>query len=138
MIPVFVDTGGWIAMAVVRDQFHKHAASYYRKISRRKIPLITSNYVLAETYTRIRYDDGHGKAIKFHAIIQEANVAGRLHLEWVTPSIHQEAWTIFKDYADQVLSFVDCTSFVIASHAGVKEVFGFDKHFNTMGFILKP
>lgn len=138
MIPVFVDTGGWIAMAVVRDQFHKQAASYYRKISRRKIPLITSNYVLAETYTRIRYDDGHGKAIKFHAIIQEANVAGRLHLEWVTPSIHQEAWTIFKNYADQVLSFVDSTSFVIASHAGVKEVFGFDKHFNTMGFILKP
>ena len=138
MIPVFVDTGGWIAMAVVRDQFHKQAASYYRKISRRKIPLITSNYVLAETYTRIRYDDGHGKAIKFHAIIQEANVAGRLHLEWVTPAIHQEAWSIFKDYADQVLSFVDCTSFVIASHAGVKEVFGFDKHFNTMGFILKP
>ena len=26
MVPVFVDTGSWIAMAVVRDRFHKQAA----------------------------------------------------------------------------------------------------------------
>ena len=72
MLPVFVDTGGWIAMAVVRDRFHKQAGSYYRKLSREKSPLVTSNYVLVETYTRIRYDDGHAKAIKFHSLIQEA------------------------------------------------------------------
>ena len=138
MVPVFVDTGGWIAMAVVRDQFHKQAASYYRKLSRKKAPLLTSNYVLVETYTRIRYDDGHAKALKFHSLIQEAIKVGRLHLEWVTPTIHQEAWDIFEDYPDQVFSFVDCTSFVIARHAGVKEAFAFDQHFNTMGFILRP
>jgi Predicted nucleic acid-binding protein, contains PIN domain len=138
MIPVFVDTGGWLAMAVTRDRFHKKAASFYRKISKEKVPLITSNYVLLETYTRIRYDDGHSKAMKFHALIQEAIKVGRLHLEWVTPAIHQEAWVIFEAYADQVFSFVDCTSFVIARHVGVKEVFGFDEHFSTMGFILKP
>ncbi len=138
MVPTFVDTGGWIAMAVVRDQFHEHAASYYREISGKKIPLITSNYVLAETYTRIRYDDGHAKAIKFHSLIQEAIKVGKLHVVWVTPAIHQEAWDIFEDFADQEFSFVDCTSFVIASHAGVKEAFGFDEHFNTMGFTLRP
>lgn len=138
MIPVFVDTGGWIAMAVVRDKFHKQAASYYRNLSVEKVHLVTSNYVLVETYTRIRYDDGHSKAIKFHSLIKEAVKTGRLHIEWVTTAIHQEAWTIFEDYTDQVFSFIDCTSFVIASHAGVKEAFGFDEHFNTMGFILRP
>lgn len=138
MVPVFIDTGGWIAMAVVRDRFHKQAASYYRKLSRKKIQLVTSEYVLVETYTRIRYDDGHDKVLQFHSIIQEAIQGGRLHLEWVTPPIHQEAWDIFKGYSDQAFSFVDCTSFVIARHAGVKEVFGFDQHFNTMGFILRP
>ena len=138
MVPIFVDTGGWIAMAVVRDQFHKQAASYYRKLSRKKAPLVTSNYVLAETYTRIRYDDGHTKALKFHSLIQEAIKVGRLHLEWVTPNVHKEAWDIFEDYADQLFSFVDCTSFVIARHAGVKEAFALDQHFHTMGFILRP
>lgn len=37
MVPVFVDTGGWIAMAVVRDQFHDHAALYYREMSGKKV-----------------------------------------------------------------------------------------------------
>jgi len=136
MVPVFVDTGAWIAMAVVRDKFHNEAASCYRKLSGEKPLLVTSNYVLVETYTRIRYDDGHAKAVNIHFLIQEAIKAGRLKLEWVTPTIHQEAWDIFEDYADQVFSFVDCTSFVIARHAGIKEVFAFDQHFNTMGFML--
>lgn len=138
MIPVFVDTGAWIAMAVKRDRFHKRAASFYRRLSKEKVPLVTSNYVLTETYTRIRYDDGHAKVLQFHSSIQEAIKVGRLHLEWVTPAIHQEAWKIFKKYGDQLFSFVDCTSFAIAGNIGVKEAFGFDDHFNTMGFVLKP
>jgi len=69
---VFVDTGGWIALAVKRDRYHKKAATYYRKVSKAKVRLVTSNYVLAETYTRIRYDDGHDKALLFNALIQEA------------------------------------------------------------------
>jgi len=34
---VFVDTGGWLAMAVKRDRYHKKAATYYRKLSKAKI-----------------------------------------------------------------------------------------------------
>jgi predicted nucleic acid-binding protein len=138
MKPIFVDTGGWIALAVVRDQFHRPAASFYRKISKRNIPLLTTNYVLVETYTRIRYDDGHSKAVQLNFLIEEAIKTGRLRLEWVTPAIHQKAWKIFEDFSDQVFSFVDCTSFVVARNIGVVEVFGFDEHFKTMGFILKP
>jgi predicted nucleic acid-binding protein len=101
-------------------------------------PSLTSNYILVETYTRIRYDDGHAKAVQFDSVIQEAIKIGRLHLEWVTPAIHQEAWKNFERFTDQVFSFVDCTSFVIARNIGVVEVFGFDEHFKTMGFTLKP
>jgi predicted nucleic acid-binding protein len=135
---VFVDTGGWIAMAVKRDRYHKKAATFYRKLSKAKVRLATSNYVLAETYTRIRYDDGHTKALQFNALIQEAVKAGKLDLEWVTPSIHKKAWDIFENYDDQDFSFVDCTSFAIAKQLGVKEAFCFDDHFKTMGLILKP
>jgi predicted nucleic acid-binding protein len=135
---VFVDTGGWIAMAVKRDCYHKMAARYYRKISKDKVRLVTSDYVLAETYTRIRYDDGHAKAIQFNTLIQDAIKAGRLNLEWVIFAVHKDAWEIFENYADQDYSFVDCTSFVTAKRVGVKEAFGFDDHFKTMGFILKP
>jgi len=122
---VFADTGGWIAMAVKRDLYHKRAATCYRKLSKDKVRLVTSNYVFA-------------KALQFNALIQKAIEAGRLNLEWVTPAIHKEAWDIFENYADQDFSFVDCTSFVISKRVGVREVFGFDDHFKTMGLILKP
>lgn len=135
---VFADTGGWLAMAAKRDRHHKVAAAYYRRLSKAKVRLVTSNYVLSETYTRVRYDDGHAKAMQFNALIQEAIKAGRLNIEWVTPAIHKEAWSIFEKNEDQDFSFVDCTSFVIAKRLGVKEAFGFDDHFKTMGFILKP
>ncbi|MFH1147226.1 MAG: PIN domain-containing protein [Pseudomonadota bacterium] len=138
MSPVFIDTGGWIAMAVVRDRYHRQAAEYYRKISKGKTPLVTSNYVLVEAYTRIRYDDGHAKAVRFHSLIQDAVKIGRLRVEWVNPAIHADACSIFKNYSDQVFSLVDCTSFVIANHAGTKEIFGFDQNFSTMGFVLRP
>jgi len=138
MTPIFIDTSAWIAMAVARDQYHRKAASFYRKISKRNAILITSNYILLETYTRIRYDDGHRKAVSFHRIVLEATRTGRLRVEWVIPSIDQEAWKIFESYEDQDFSFVDCTSFVICRRLKVQEVFGFDEHFRTMGFILKP
>lgn len=135
---VFIDTGGWIALAVQRDRFHKKAAALYRKLSKQKTVLLTTNYVLNETYTRIRYDDGYKNSIQFNSLIQEAIKIGRLQLEWVTPAIHNEAWKIFEEYRDQDFSFVDCTSFVISKQKNVKEAFAFDDHFRTMGFILIP
>ncbi|OGW12996.1 MAG: hypothetical protein A2035_01895 [Nitrospirae bacterium GWA2_42_11] len=135
---VFVDTGGWIAMMVKRDRLYNKAISHYRKLSETGYPLITSNYILVETYTRIRYDDGHLKAVQFHKVISEAVEVGRLHVEWITQELNEEAWSIFKDYKDQEFSFVDCTSFVVAKKYKVAEVFGFDQGFATMGFILRP
>ena len=136
--PIFVDTSAWLAMAVRRDHYHKRAATFYKKVTQERTPLLTSNYVLVETYTRIRYDDGHEKAVRFHDVIVMAIKARRLHVEWVTPSLHDEAWKIFRDFADQEFSFVDCTSFVIARRQNVESVFAFDRHFATMGFVLMP
>lgn len=138
MISVFVDTGAWIALSVVRDQSHKPAAAYARTLAATKRLLMTTNYVLIETYTRIRYDDGHTKAIAFDARIDTLQDQQRLIVEWVTPEIHDRALQIFRKYADQAFSMVDCASFVVARNRGIKEVFGFDKNFLTMGFQLRP
>jgi predicted nucleic acid-binding protein len=46
MAPVFVDTGGWIAMAVSRDQYHKQAASYYQELSRPKFRVQKTHFLI--------------------------------------------------------------------------------------------
>lgn len=135
---VFVDTGGWIALAVEDDHFHTTASRYLREVRASRRQLWTTNYVLAETYTRIRYDAGHHRAVAFHGVIVEAINRSGLDVEWITPQLHEEAWRTFRDYADQRFSIVDCTSFVGARQVGVDEVFGFDSGFLTMGFSLKP
>lgn len=138
MKPVFVDTGAWLAIAVSRDDMHQAAAAYAAHIAQRSLPLLTTNYVLSEAYTRVRYDDGHAKALAFDAIIQEMTRKRQLRIRWVNPAIHAAALEIFRKYADHDFSIADCASFVVAREKRVHEVFGFDRHFVTMGFTLRP
>jgi predicted nucleic acid-binding protein len=135
---VFVDTGAWIGITVVRDQTHEAAAAYARNLVARRVPLLTTNYVLAEACTRIRYDDGHPKALAFDGLVRDLVRQRRLSLNWVTPAIHEEALEIFRRYSDHEFSIVDCTSFVVARRRKVREVFGFDHDFVAMGFSLRP
>ena len=49
-----------------------------------------------------------------------------------------EAMELFRRYSDHEFSVADCASFVIARRKKVREVFGFDRDFVTMGFVLRP
>jgi len=135
---VFVDTSAWIALANARDQWHTAAEEYYLFLLQRRASLCTSNYVLAEAYTHIRYDAGHASALRFQALIAAAEKQHYLQVLWVDQATAEAAWQIFAQYADQFFSFTDCTSFVLARQARVDEVFAFDEDFRTMGFIVKP
>jgi len=94
--------------------------------------------VLAESYTRIRYDDGHTKALAFDTLIQEMIKRRQLSVAWISPALHEEALAIFRRYTDWMFSIVDCASFVVARRKKIHEVFGFDNDFATMGFVLRP
>jgi predicted nucleic acid-binding protein len=117
---------------------HSAAAVYASELATSLRPLITTNYVLAESYTRIRYDDGHAKALAFDALLQEMQKRRILAVSWITPAIHHLALECFRKYSDQEFSVVDCSSFVVARAKRVVEVFGFDADFVTMGFTLRP
>jgi len=135
---VFVDTSAWVALADADARRHPQAKSHYLGLLREKVRLYTSNYVLAETYTRVRYDGSHLKALRFHEMMIQAEKLGLVQVMWVDQSAHQAAWEIFEKYADQILSFTDCTSFVLAKQAQVDHVFAFDDDFRVMGLVVKP
>jgi uncharacterized protein len=135
---IFVDTGAWIGLTVVRDQTHAIAAAYAADVAKRKVPLVTTNYVLGESYTRIRYDDGHSKALAFDVLIREMIRRRQLAVAWITPAVHEAAMEIFRKYSDHAFSVVDCASFAVARKKRIREVFGFDRDFIKMGFLLRP
>ena len=62
---IFVDTGAWFAVAVRNDLDHDVAMAW---LSRNSDPLITTDYVMAESATLIRMRDktsrGHRLAVR--------------------------------------------------------------------------
>lgn len=134
----FVDTGGWISVVVEVDQYHDIGVLHYEELINRRERLFTSDYLLDETVTRIRYDVSHTTAVSFLDLIREAERFGSLSVLRVDAAVWDAAEAIFRQYHDQDFSFTDCTSFVLAQQAEVDEVFGFDHHFLMFGFNVKP
>ncbi len=131
---VFFDTSAYVALTDTSDQFHADAARLAEQIIASRLPRVTTNYVLAEAYTRIRRKLGHATAVQFGEGIRHDVVARNLNIIYADAALDDAAWEIFKKYADQDFSFVDCTSFAWLRQHPDNEVFAFDEHFLWMGF----
>ena len=130
---VFVDTSAWIALLTRNDQSHQAALTVQAQLRHEKARLLTSDYVVDETITWLRYRVGHAAAVDF------GEMTRRSQLTEVTPinlPLLDAAWDIFKKYADQEFSFTDCTSFALMQAVHVNRVFSFDHHFRVMGFTV--
>lgn len=62
---------------------------HYNELRRRGDSLLTSNLVLAETATRLRYDAGLHAALAFRELIDEAVAGGSFVVRYAT-----RAWTL--------------------------------------------
>jgi len=98
--------------------------------------LLTTDYVLDEAITRIRYDSGYHQAMRFIDLVAQAERAGVLVRAPVTAAVFQASLSLFRQYATVTLSFTDCTSFVICEQCQIKEAFAFDQHFLLRGITL--
>jgi predicted nucleic acid-binding protein len=94
--------------------------------------------VVAETATRLRYDGGTKTALRFRALIERALESGRLRIEWIDETVHNDGWKLLERYADMRLSMTDVTSASVARAAKITTVFGFDSDFRALGFDLQP
>jgi len=138
MNKVFVDTGGWLACMNKKDEHHIEAKEYFIQLKKDNVPLFTSDYVISETLTWLNYNNYHDIAIKTMSLWKEAEQLDLLSVYWVDRNISEEASEIFRRFFNQKLSFTDCTSFAICKKLNIKKIFGFDKHFNILGFLLSP
>lgn len=131
---VFFDTSAYIALSDSSDQFHRPAVELAQALARARLPRVTLNYVLAETYTRAQRKLGHTVAIRLGESLQRDVAAGRLSVIQADAALEQNAWSLFRRYQDQPFSYVDCACFAWLQQAKQAEVFTFDKHFSWMGF----
>lgn len=136
---IFVDTSAWDAVKDRNDKHHKSALEFLQTLVTHKIRIMTSNYILDETYTLLLNNVGYSVTIKFHKEIEQLENADILKVAYVSKQIEKEAWEIFERFnKDKNWSFTDCTSKVLMGRLKIDEVFAFDHHFEQMGFIRKP
>ncbi len=128
---LFVDTSAWLALNDRNDQYYSRAAAKSTDIKRHRIELITSEYILDESITLIRYRVSHQAAVIFGNSLLNSNI---VRIEDVTTEDRFKAWEMFKKFEDKELSFTDCTSFVLMKNLRLQKVFTFDDHFRQMRF----
>ena len=66
---VFVDTGAWVALAVVRDALHERAREAYESLLNVGARLFTSSAVLLETFTYLDRKGSRDLALRWHAAL---------------------------------------------------------------------
>ncbi len=134
MKALFVDTGAFIAKEIAGDPYHGIARESWSKIAASGVRLVSSEHVFDESATLIARRATYSFASQWGV---EALDSG---IEWLqaTPEDLLKALGLMRKYADQGVSFTDCLSAVLMKRAGLKRVFGFDRHFVAMGFSLWP
>ncbi len=128
---VFVDTRGFKAVIDSEDEFHSQAVKIWQELKDKQAELVTSNYILDETFTLLRAKCGLESAIMFKKVLVESQKT--LTIYRVTVADEADAWNWFiKKWSK--LSFTDCVSFAMMERLNIKEVVSFDNHFTRAGF----
>lgn len=100
--------------------------------------MLTTNYVVDESATRLRYDSGLHAALAFRSMLQAAGRTGSLRILWVDPRTEAQGWDLLARSADVRLSLTDAISAAVARRSRIGRIFGFDEDFRALGFDLLP
>jgi predicted nucleic acid-binding protein len=129
----FVDTSALYAALSARDENHPVARELWTALLARDEQLVTSNYILVETFALV------GRRLGLQAVrdLQQEFIPV-LDVAWVEPALHERAVAALLTAGSRDLSLVDCTSFEIMRQRGLRLAFAFDAHFSSRGFRCLP
>lgn len=133
---IFADTGAWYALMDATDPNHGVALRFSRELAAGRLGRpVTSDYVLAETYTLCRFRGGIEPLRRF-----AVHVLGSPNLRMlrVSESEYERALETLLGREDKRWSFTDCTSFVLMESLSIRDAFAFDESFAQAGFAVHP
>jgi len=128
---VFVDTSGWIAILNADDAYHEQACARLLELGTLRRPLVTTDWVLAET--------GNGLA-RTHVRSQFAKATQRIlqspncRLLWIDGPLFERAIALYNRVEDESWGLVDCASIITMQDGGMVDALTSDRHFAQAGF----
>ena len=138
---LFVDTWGWLVLADVAHSDHSRVVGLRRQCTDRGGMLVTTDYVLDETITRLFMSRHFAAARTFCDAIFTAQREGLLTIEPITQDRFAAAYKLRLRYSDKPrISFTDLASFTVMRELGIRHVLTGDAHFSHvhLGFQVLP
>jgi len=130
---IMVDTSALYALMDRDDQNHESAKQAWSEIIQGEHTLISSNYILVETFALLQSRLGLKAVRGFHD-----DLMPMIHVEFVSSTLHRLGMAALLAVSKRRLSLVDCVSFEVMRASGIKTAFAFDPHFAEQGFDLIP
>lgn len=131
MNAVFADTSGLLALLNPGDDNHARAKAAFASLRMRPAPLVSTSFVLVETYAllgrRFGLDAVRGFRDGFAPLIE---------VVWVDEALHDAGLDLLLGRRTRRLSLVDAVSFITMRQRKIGEAFAFDPHFEQEGFSL--
>lgn len=133
MNSIFIDTSAFYALLDADDAGHRRVKDAWAKLIKSDSFLVTSNYILVETFALLQNRLG----IEAVRVIQE-DIVPLLDIRWIDAPVHAAATSAMLAAGRKQLSMVDCSSFEVMRKAGIRRVFTLDRHFREYGFECLP
>ncbi len=130
---IFADTSALYALLDRDDENHERAARTWRQIMASDDDVVTTNYVLVETFALVQNRLGLEAVREF-----QEDVVPVLQVEFITSEVHRLGIAALFAAHRRNLSLVDCVSFEVMRDSGIKSAFAFDEHFHEYGFSVVP
>jgi predicted nucleic acid-binding protein len=129
---LFVDSGAWIALRSRRDQHHAAADRAFRVAVEQRIPLVTTNLVLAEIHRLTLFRAGREPALRALELIDKSTSV-TVHVS--TADDHKASCEWIRRLPRPV-TYTDAVSFAVIVASKCTHVLGFDEDFGAAGFEL--
>ena len=131
----FVDTAYVVALSSKRDALNSRAEALKLRIKQEGIELVTTQAVLLEIATALRFARYRTLAVAFIEEFQRSS-----SVVCLTADLLNESWEMYKRHTDKEWSWVDTISFVVMRREGMTEALTSDHHFTQAGFraLLAP
>jgi predicted nucleic acid-binding protein len=130
---IFMDTSAFFALLDRDDDNQEAAKNAWTEIMGGGNTLVTSNYVLVETFALLQNRLGMTSVRAF-----QEDLVPILNVEFVILETHRSGTSALLAAAKRNLSLVDCVSFELMRTLGIKTAFAFDAHFKEAGFQVVP
>jgi len=133
---ILIDTGAWYALTDPQERHHGRAVGVFGRSTKEEHGrMVTSDYILDETYTLIRMRLGIEPVRRLRGLLRQSS---SIQVVRVSDTDFERSVDMMLAHEDKRWSLTDCTSFVLMQELEIGDAFTFDHNFAEAGFRVIP